>query len=656
MRRVRFAGLLLSVVSSVALADSLPTPTLTVEKISAEDFGALPFMVQPDLSPDGRVMVARVFKADGPALGLFVLADKSANRVIPIPDKRDLLWYRWAGNDRVLISIGMSELLDGEDVYVTRLLMYDLKKNQAKFIGKRSEGIEGDDVIYVDRDGSYLLLNVQQTVYEYPAVLRIDLDSLSIKRIVSPRDHIWRWSTDDRGTVRAGLGLDGNRWWLLYRRSEDDKFEKVLRRKRGEDDGVVDRFVPRQGSDQGYIVANTATGRFGLYRYDFLTDTIGEAVYEHPQVDIDDFELSENGEVEAVYYVDDRQRVNWFDPKMKEIQSNIDAALPNRINRIVSTTRDHGQMIVWTGSASDPGRYYMFESTTGVMRLISKPYERLQGKTLAPVESIKYRARDGLEIPAYLTTPVGVEIKNLPLIVMPHGGPFARDEWSYDAWAQFLANRGYIVIQPNFRGSTGYGKAYVDKGQGQWGRGMQDDVDDAVKALVDQGKADSKRVCIMGASFGGYAAMWAAARNPDLYRCAISFAGVSDVKAMLRYQRSLLSATRYYPSWRETVQGDKDFDLDTISPLRAVDRITIPLLIAHGDADERVPPSQSRKMHDALAKAGKQHVFVMYENEKHGFSDPKNATDFLKRVESFLETHNPAGTLKSQAAATAATH
>jgi dipeptidyl aminopeptidase/acylaminoacyl peptidase len=246
-----------------------------------------------------------------------------------------------------------------------------------------------------------------------------------------------------------------------------------------------------------------------------------------------------------------------------------------------------------------------------------------------------------LQIPAYLTLPRGLDPKNLPLIVMPHGGPFARDEWGYDVWVQFLANRGYAVLQPNFRGSTGYGKDYVDKGAGQWGRGMQDDIDDGAKWLIERGIADAKRICIMGASFGGYAAMWASVRNPDIYRCAISLAGVSDVAALLKYDRSALSATRYYREWREKVQGEEDFDLASISPMKAVDKVAIPILIAHGTHDERVPPEQSTKFHELLTKAKKPHEFVLYEGEGHGFDNPADNIDFLKRVEGFLRTYNP---------------
>jgi len=299
-------------------------------------------------------------------------------------------------------------------------------------------------------------------------------------------------------------------------------------------------------------------------------------------------------------------------------------------------------MLVWNASASNPGRYYVYYLGTGKMHLLLTPYDQLVGKKLSAMESVSYRARDGLEVPAYLTLPTGRAVKSLPLIVMPHGGPFVRDEWGYDVDAQFLANRGYVVLQPNYRGSTGYGKAYVEKGMGQWGRAMQDDLDDGVKWLVEQGKVDPKRVCIMGSSYGGYAALWAAARNPEIYRCAISFAGISDVRAMLAYDRRAFSAPRYFRNWRERVQGDRDFDLDTISPLRAVDRVNIPLLIAHGEKDDNVPMTQSRRMHEALNKAKKAHEYVVYPGERHGLQEVSNNVDFLTRVEAFLAKHNPA--------------
>jgi dipeptidyl aminopeptidase/acylaminoacyl peptidase len=625
-------------------APAADAPALTVERISAEDFGALPFLSNPKLSPSGHRVAAKSFVKGTLKLSILALAPGAASSSIPIPEKRDLLWYRWAGDDRLLLSIGKTDLVMGEEIYVTRLVAVDLKNSQANFIGKKGSGIVGDDVIYQDPDGKSLLLSLQATIYEYPSVYRVDLETAKLTRIVRPKENVWDWFADNRGTVRVGIGREGKNQWVWYRKDQDADFEKILKRKRTEDEenGDIDTFYLVFGSDKGYVVANKRTGRFGLYHYDFSTDSIGEPIFEHPKVDLESVSLADDGALRAVHYVDDRSRVEWFDAEMKTIQEEIDKAMPGRMNRVVSHSADKSRMLVWTGSASDPGRYYLFGAADGVMKLLAKPYERVNTKALAPVKSVTYSARDGLELPAYLTLPLGREAKNLPLIIMPHGGPFARDEWAYDTWTQFLANRGYAVLQPNFRGSTGYGKAFVEKGDGQMGRGMQDDLDDGVKWLVDQGKVDPKRVCIMGASYGGYAAMWAAVRNPDVYQCAISFAGISDVAAMLRYDRKLFSATRYYKNWREKIQGDKEFDLASVSPLRAVDRVGIPILIAHGGRDENVPPWQSKKLHDALTKANKPHEFVLYEDEGHGFEDPENAIDFLKRIEAFLKKYNPA--------------
>lgn len=311
------------------------------------------------------------------------------------------------------------------------------------------------------------------------------------------------------------------------------------------------------------------------------------------------------------------------------------------VNRIVSRDASDRMMVISSASASDPGNFYVFDRTKAELRQFARPFADLDGATLAPVKPVRYAARDGLSIPAYLTLPAGRDPKALPLIVMPHGGPFLRDKGDYDPWVQFLANRGYAVLQPNYRGSTGYGKAYVDAATGEWGRKMQDDLDDGVHWLAAQGMIDPKRVCIMGGSYGGYAAMWAAVRNPDVYRCAISFAGISDVNAMLRYDKNLFAASRYDRDRRGRIRT-KDQDMDAVSALQHAAEIKVPLLIAHGKKDQRVPFSQSTRLHEALDKAGKPNDFVLYPEEGHGFSKEEDSVDFLKRVDAFLAKYNPA--------------
>jgi len=274
---------------AILLAGALCTATTLAagterQLISAADFGALPFMVGPKMSPDAKHVVTTAHLKGKKLLVILDLGPKTGpSHSFTMPGKWELGWYRWAGNERVLVSIGHADVLFGDDVYVTRLVMYDLKTDQAAFIGKKNEGVEGDNVIHIDRDGHWLLLNVQKTIYDYPSVYRVDLDTMDMKKVVSEHPHVWNWFADSSGTVRAGVGVEGRRWWLLYRKEADAKFEKVMRRtvkSTDDDEGVIERFIPLNGSDKGYAVTNARTGRYGLYRYDFASDSLGEKARE----------------------------------------------------------------------------------------------------------------------------------------------------------------------------------------------------------------------------------------------------------------------------------------------------------------------------------------------------------------------------------------
>ena len=613
------------------------------ERPTASDFGTLPFINSPRISPDGNKFVARGRCGGLPCLILGTIgAGAPPVQPYPLPAKFNLEWYRWAGPHQILFSISQTVTdRDNQDVRLTRMIALDTRNLAAKFIGVKSQGNDGDDVIYVDPAGSFILQNTQATIYDYPSVFRIDLATGSAKEVTPAREQVWDWFADSAGVVRGGVGYAGDNWWMYYRSDGTLPFRKILKGKIGE--GDVQRFVPIAGSDQGFAMAQSPEGRWALFNYDFKTDSLGAMVYSNPRYDIDDFDTDAKGALLSVSYIDDRQQTEWFDPTLKSVQARLNKALPGQLNRIISMTTDRNRMIVASGSADNPGTLYVFDQSLKQLAAFAYPFEKLVGKPLAAMQTVSYTARDGLQIPAYLTLPVGKQsATGQPLVIMPHGGPFARDSWGFDPWVQFLASKGYVVLQPNFRGSTGFGRDYVKKGTGAWGRGMQDDIDDGVKWLIDKGVVDAKRVCIMGASFGGYAAMWAATRNPEIYRCAISFAGISDVASMLRYDRGTFSAQRYFRDWRERVQGDKTVSMDTVSPLKLADKITVPLLIAHGADDDNVPPYQSRRLHDALLKLGRAHEFVIYKDEGHGLENPVHATDFLQRVGAFLDKHNPA--------------
>jgi dienelactone hydrolase len=618
-------------------------PQAQPSKLPAKAFGALPFLTVPEISPDGRFVAARAAREG--RTWLIVIDTESAlpMKRATLPKDVELMWLNWVG-DRVLVSVAIPDEVLRTEVHRTRLLLFDPKTETLTPIARDVGGIDADNVIHRDPQGKFILLSASENILQTPSVWRIDMGTLKSERVVRNQVGVRSWFADTQGVVRAGLGVDNEGYWLVYRSGEDERFRRVVKGK-VEDDGrrSIERFIPIVGSDKGYVIADRGTGRFGLYRYDFTTATIGEPVFEHQQVDVDGFTYDrKTGDLASVRYTDDRDRVLWLEPDMKTLQVKFDQAVPDAINRVVSRTPAGDRMIVRSTAAHDPGTYFLFDRRKMQMSPIARPYAELADRELSRTQSVSYRARDGLQIPAYLTLPAGRTAKSLPLIMMPHGGPFARDEWGYSPWVQFLANRGYVVLQPNFRGSTGYGRSFAEAGYGEFGRKMQDDLDDGVSWLVSSGTVDPKRVCMMGASYGGYASMWASVRNPTTYRCAISFAGVSDLPSMLSYDRKTLRANRYYQSWRDKIRGEDDFNLGSVSPLRSAEKVSVPLLIAHGTKDRRVPLNQSSRMHDALTKAGKPHEYVAYDGEGHGFEKEENSIDFLTRVDAFLAKHNPA--------------
>jgi dipeptidyl aminopeptidase/acylaminoacyl peptidase len=309
---------------------------------------------------------------------------------------------------------------------------------------------------------------------------------------------------------------------------------------------------------------------------------------------------------------------------------------------VAGESTDGAVRLIHTRSPTDPGSYYIYRDASGKMTLIARGNEALRDYTLAPMDYGTYRARDGLEIPAYVTWPPGRQRRALPLVVMPHGGPFQRDHWEYNFLAQYLANRGYVVLQPNFRGSTGYGKSFMERGYQQLGKAMQDDLDDGAGWLVMSGQVDPRRVCMVGWSYGGFAAQVAAYRNPDLYRCAVSIAGVSDLAELIRYdQRVLLGPV--FQRWQAALQGELPLgDLAAVSPRQRAAEVRAPLLLVHGTADYRVPVRQTTLMGEALAAAGRTAEVVTIEGGDHSLTGEEQRLKLLEVLDRFLQRHNPA--------------
>ena len=572
-----------------------------------------------------------------------------------MPDDTDLNWYRWAGNSQVLFSVSSLKQYHGQRANLAEnefrqveMYLIDTNTRQSRFIGLESGVPDGDNILQLDRDGRFLLLEVRESVYKYPSVYKIELATNKAEEVVKDQLRVWDWFADSSGVVRMGMSYRRNSTLVFYRNSAGAKFKRIDKVKdkdiiEDDQESLLDGFLIVPGSDEGYVLSNEETGRFGLYKFNLLTREIGTKIFDHDTHDVTRFSLDDDGlGLQAAYYTDSRDRIHWFDADFARQQKLLDQTLKGQEVWISSASRDKSKMIIFSTSPQDPGSYYLYEPAAKKMDRFARVNDRVDPSLMAETKYEVYTARDGTKIPAYITIPKGKTPEKLPLIVMPHGGPYGvRDTMDFNMEVQFLANRGYVVLQPNFRGSSGYGESYYKLGEGQIGRQMQDDLDDGMDWLVKRGTVDPKRACLVGSSYGGYAALWGVTRNPERYRCAASFAGVTDWDKMLRYDRQFFK-NRYSKKWKEIIEGEDGFDLDDVSPVRMVDKLNRPILLVHGKKDSIVPYRQYELYKEKLEDRGADAVFVTYEKEGHGFKDFDNRKDWLDQLEKFLNEHNPA--------------
>jgi dipeptidyl aminopeptidase/acylaminoacyl peptidase len=652
-RRARASGLV------AAFLSFAPVPALgqeQVEPAAAEAPPALiptsafaarsPFSSVPELSPDGTRIAYSISTAEQEIVGVLDVATGEIKNRVPLGPGQELQWLEWAGDKRLLVSLSLPSRVYGIDVRVSRLFMIQLDGGQAGYIGPREQGLKGDDVIYLDPAGEFLLLSMQRYLFDEPQVWRFRLDGTDTEgERVERRSGVWEWIADDDGVVRVGLGMDGGKLKVWYRKTAEEPFRVIARIGRDDEDELWDVVRVISGSDEGLVIEPGDTGHLALRRFNMATRETGEILYENPDWDVEQVDLDQDGKPLAVHFTDDRARVVWLDPELARLQARFEKALGQGDQvRIVDRARNGERMLVGRSDADDPGSWYVYTPATRELSEFARLRPEIDPAVLAPVRPVEYTARDGTTIHAYLTLPRGREAKGLPLIVLPHGGPYeVRDTLSYDDEVQLLANRGYAVLQPNFRGSGGYGETFEELGKGEIGRRMQDDLDDAVDWAANEGLADPQRVCLVGASYGGYAALWGVIRDPDRYRCAASFAGVTEWDKQLAYDADFFSP-KGRREWREQVRGaDRKFDLDSVSPARQAAQLHRPALLVHGKKDTNVPFNQFETMRNAMNRA---HVegaeFVVLEDSGHGFDTAKDEQAWYDALLAFLAKNNPA--------------
>lgn len=630
---------------------------------AATAFGQRESVLQASLSPDGtRLATVESSGARGAVLRIIDLAKPGSGQapaMVSSGDPQRLSWCRWAGNTRLLCEAFSSVLLaTGGITYANRIIAIDADGKKLRVLPAPSR--TGEALGYRTFGGSVLdwntgkeghVLMARQYVPEVSTghltvqtdeglgVDEVDSATLKTRKVEKARRTAVEFITDGIGNVRimgndAGLSKDGylsGRISYSYRPKGGGDWLPLSIFDRASGEGfnpyrvdphldVVYGLKKKDGRDAAFSVALDGTGKETL-------------VLSHPAVDVDDFvTIGRNRRVIGVTWTTDRRQVEYFDPELKKLAASLSRTLPDSpLIHFVDSSQDESKLLIWAGGDTDPGRYYLLNRATREMRPLTLTRWPLEKAALASVRAIEIPAADGTMIPGYLTLPPGSSGKNLPAIVLPHGGPSARDTWGFDWLAQFWAQIGYAVLQPNFRGSAGYGDAWFrDNGFKSW-RTAIGDVRASGHWLVKNGIADPERLAIFGWSYGGYAALQAAAVEPELFRAVVAVAPVTDL-GRLKEESAIFSDHRLQ---RDFIGSGPH--IEEGSPARHAAKIAAPVLMFHGTFDRNVNIGQSKLMADRLRAAEKNVRLVTYEKLDHYLEDSAARKDMLEQSAAFME-------------------
>lgn len=645
-----------------------PAIAATAALVPVQDFFRAPQLIKPVLSPDGRYLAAAVAK-DSSRLQLAVLDLQQMNsfKVVASFSDADVNNYQWVNNERLVLSVVDPQSADrplapglwavNRDGSDFRQLI-NANRGSARTIGSaivdrmlpwewrlHSTITDGSDDVMVQE----IVFNSMREVVG-SRLARLNTKTLQRQNLsVGVPDHVWHWLLDRQGepaavtTVfrgRVASYLKTGQGWQLW--NEGDRYHG----------SHVQPFWI--GPDKELLVlARRNADTTALYEVDRATLKLAD----QPTVSMPGYDFNGRLVYDAgvkrllgVHFETDAHGSVWIDAGMRALQDEVDKLLPGTINRI-DCTRCASSPVVLVSAVADrvPPVYLLYQRDTKQLRRIAASRPWIKPEQMGRRELLRFDARDGLSIPLLVTHPAGKVNGPRPAVVLVHGGPWVRGaHWDWEAQAQFLASRGYVVIEPEFRGSTGYGFKHFRAGWKQWGLAMQDDVADALQWAVKQGWVDAQRVCIAGASYGGYATLMGLIKHPSLYRCGVEWAGVSDID--LLYSISWSDASEEVTNYTLPVLvGDPEKDAQQLkhsSPLARAQELRQPLLMAYGGIDRRVPIKHGTAMRDALQQSNKSVEWIVYPNEGHGWRELETNADFWTRVEKFLDQHIGPGAAK----------
>ncbi|MFA9391020.1 MAG: prolyl oligopeptidase family serine peptidase [Prolixibacteraceae bacterium] len=599
------------------------------EPVALEDFFKNPEKTAFKLSPNGEY-----FSYLAPyesRLNVFIqkIGDAEAIRITSETD-RDLAGYLWANNNRILFlkDTGGDEnfQLYGVNIDGTDLVGLTV------FEGVRTELIDELEDL---PDEIMVGLNKRNPTVFDPYRLNIVTGEMSM--LAENPGNIMGWMTDHAGKLRIAITSDGVNQSILYRETEADEFKSVITLSFKETLSPVmftfdNQFV--------YAASNLGRDKQAYVKYDIANAKELEVIFETEESDVSGLAYSKKDKkLQAAFYYTSKQKVHYLDDAAKALSEKVEAKLPGVEVRFASENKAEDKFMIRTFSDKTRGEYYFYDKATDELTLLAELSPWIDAKNMCDMKPINYTSRDGLNIQGYLTLPKGVKAKNLPVVINPHGGPWARDYWGFNPEVQFLANNGYAVLQMNFRGSTGFGRSFWEASFKQWGKTMQDDITDGVNWLIEQGIADPERVAIYGGSYGGYATLAGLCFTPDLYAAGVDYVGVSNLFTLLK------TIPPYWEPMMDMFQEmmghavEDSLLLVEVSPVFHADQIKAPLFVAQGANDPRVNINESNQIVDALKARGVEVEYLVKENEGHGFHNEENRFDFYRGMITFLDKH-----------------
>jgi dipeptidyl aminopeptidase/acylaminoacyl peptidase len=631
--------------AGTVLALALAAATPPAAELPVETFFRKPTFSNVEFSPDGGA-IAMLQSIEG-QMNLVVLdLDTKVKTLLTNFRDQEVAAYSWAGDKRLAFVLdtkgdeffglyvvgrdgkGFRELSGTAEVQIKQ------GKMNPRPLYLFAELPDDPDHFLVLDDGRFQL---------FPDVYRISLRSGRKNMVVANPGNVSSWLTDNKGVVRIGIAVEPGSTSVIYRDGEGKDWETIHT-------GGVDEFdwwpLGFDGDNRTLFIAS-GEGRktSAIFRYDTITRKTEPApVLEDPIYDVDGIRYWRSlNKVVGCSYQADKPRTHWLDPACAKNQAIVDAALPGARNVISEASPDGKLLLINSYSDREPGVYYLMDLGRRQIQELAVTREWIDPEKMAPMKPVQFDARDGLSLHGYLTIPVGREPRALPMILLPHGGPYGiRDTWRFDPEIQFLANRGYAVLQVNFRGSGGYGHGFEQAGYRKWGEAMQDDLTDAVQWAVAEGYADPKRIVIMGGSYGGYAVMAGLAFTPELYQAGVNIVGVTDVEL-------LLEGSSHWPEVRREAYAlriaDRKADkerMKAVSPVYHAQSIRAPVFMAYGKNDPRVDIRHGASMERALKREGKTFEYFVRPDEGHGYRKEQNAFELYSRIDAFLNRYAPA--------------